>query len=438
MPENQNIEWKESWRSEYLKWICGFANAQGGELVIGKNNRGEVVGIDNARKLLEDIPNQVRDLMGILVDIDLHQLDDLDYLEIKVEPYPYPVSLKGAYHYRSGSTKQEMKGAALDRFLLRKQGKHWDGVPVPHVEVTDLDEKALRWFRSLALNSKRLSKAILDENDSVLIEKLHLTDGDYLKRAAILLFHPDPEKYVTGAYVKIGFFRTDSDLLYHDEVHGDLFAQVNRTIDLLLTKYFRAMISYEGLQRIETWPIPEAALREAVLNAIIHKDYAAGTPIQISVYEDRLMIWDSGRLPENWTIENLMQKHSSEPYNPDIANAFFRAGSVETWGRGIERIMDSCREVGLPAPEFKYEHTGLWVIFSFFGQCDESSEKTSEKTSEKILRAIEKNRDITIAELAEIARVSTRSIERNIKKLQERGELKRIGADKGGHWEMSK
>lgn len=260
MQENQNIEWKESWRSGYLKWICGFANAQGGELVIGKNDRGEVVGIDNARKLLEDIPNQVRDLIGILVDVNLHQREGLDYLVIKVDPYPYPVSLKGAYHYRSGSTKQELKGAALDRFLLRKQGKHWDGVPVPHVAVKDLDEKVLERFRSLALNSKRLSGAILEENDPALIEKLHLTDGDYLKRAAILLFHPDPEKYVTGAYVKIGFFRTDSDLLYHDEVHGDLFAQVNQTIDLLLTKYFRAMISYEGLQRIETWPIPEAAL----------------------------------------------------------------------------------------------------------------------------------------------------------------------------------
>ena len=120
MLENQNIEWKESWRSEYLKWICGFANAQGGELVISKSDRGEIVGIDNARKLLEDIPNQVRDLMGILVDVDFHQRGGLDYLVVNVEPYPYPVSLKGAYHYRSGSTKQVLKGAALDRFLLRK------------------------------------------------------------------------------------------------------------------------------------------------------------------------------------------------------------------------------------------------------------------------------------------------------------------------------
>ncbi|NQU65760.1 MAG: ATP-binding protein, partial [SAR324 cluster bacterium] len=100
MSENQSVEYKQSWRSEYLKWICGFANAQGGELVIGKNDQGLVVGLNNAQKLLEDIPNQVHDLMGLLVDVDLHMESDLDYLIIKVEPYPYPISLKGAYHYR--------------------------------------------------------------------------------------------------------------------------------------------------------------------------------------------------------------------------------------------------------------------------------------------------------------------------------------------------
>jgi ATP-dependent DNA helicase RecG len=170
MSEHQTMEYKQTWRSEYLKWICGFANAQGGELVIGKNDQGQVAGIQNAPKLLEDIPNQVRDLMGILVDVDLHQQDGLDYLVIKIEPYPYPVSLKGAYHYRCGSTKQELKGAALDRFLLRKIGKHWDGVPVPYVNVEDFSEQAFQKFRTLALNSKRLAGDILDEENSALVE----------------------------------------------------------------------------------------------------------------------------------------------------------------------------------------------------------------------------------------------------------------------------
>jgi len=99
-----------------------------------------------------------------------------------------------------------------------------------------------------------------------------LIEGKYLKRAALLLFHPEPERFLTGAFVKVGFFRTNDDLLYHDEVHGDLFMQVSKTMDLLLTKYLKAAIRYEGVQRVETFPVPEPALREALLNAIIHKD----------------------------------------------------------------------------------------------------------------------------------------------------------------------
>jgi len=323
----------------------------------------------------------------------------------------------------------------LDRFLLQKQGKHWDAVPVPYVGVADLGEPSLTQFRTLASNSQRLSRDILDEDRSLLIEKLHLMDGVYLKRAAILLFHPDPEKYVTGAFIKIGFFRTNANLIYHDEVHGDLFSQVNKTIELLLTKYFRTMITYEGLQRLETYPVPEAALREALLNAVIHKDYASGSPVQISVYENRLLIWNSGQLPDKWTINNLLEKHSSEPYNPDIANAFFRAGIVETWGRGIERIVESCQKAGTTMPKFEYKQTGLWVEFPFV---EKSSEIGSEKSSEKILGIIENNPQISARRIAEQLGLSSRAVEKQIAQLRANGVLKRIGAAKGGHWEVLK
>ncbi|MDR1339175.1 MAG: transcriptional regulator, partial [Prevotellaceae bacterium] len=184
-----------------------------------------------------------------------------------------------------------------------------------------------------------------------------------MKRAALLLFHPDSEKFVTGVYVKIGFFRTDSDLLFQDEIHGTLFEQVERTMELLLTKYTRALISYEGISRVETYEYPKDALREALLNAITHKDYAGCIPIQISVYADRIMLWNEGQLPENWTVKNLLAKHSSRLYNPDIANAFFRSGYVEAWGRGIDKITGQCVTAGLPAPQFSPDGSDFWVIF---------------------------------------------------------------------------
>ncbi len=119
------------------------------------------------------------------------------------------ISYKGKYHYRSGSTKQELKGAALDKFLLRKLGKHWDGVSVPHVTVDDLSGVAFDYFRAQAEKSKRVGEDVLRESNAALIANLHLTEGEYLKRAEILLFHPDPERFVTAAYVKIGFFESD-------------------------------------------------------------------------------------------------------------------------------------------------------------------------------------------------------------------------------------
>ncbi len=365
MSESQNVEWKSRWRDEYLRWLCGFANAEGGVLVIGRDDVGQVVGVAGVRKLLEDLPNKVRDVLGIVVDVNLKAEAGKEYLEIVVEPQAHPVSYKGEYHYRSGSTRQELKGAALSRFLLRKQGLHWDGVPVPQARLEDLSEAAVDRFREEARRSGRLDAALLAEPTPTLVDRLHLRERSHLKRAALLLFHPDPEVFFTGAYVKIGFFRDNIDLLYHDEIHGDLFTQVARTIDLLSTKYLRAGIRYEGIRRVESFPVPGNALREALLNAVVHKDYASGATIQISVYDDKLMIWNPGQLPPDWKAEDLLEKHESKPFNPDVAHAFFRAGLVEAWGRGIDLILTDCRRAGVPTPELGLKRGGFWAVFRF-------------------------------------------------------------------------
>jgi len=363
MAENQNIEWKESWRDEYLKWICGFANAYGGTIFIGKDDAGNVVDLKDAKKLLEEIPNKVRDTLGILVDVNLQQTNQGEFIEILIDQYPYPVNYKGQYHYRSGSTKQELKGAALDKFLLQKKGKKWDGVPVPNVSLKNLKKETFDFFRKRALKSQRIDEESLADTNEHLIENLQLKEDKYLKRASILLFHPNPEKYFTGSYVKIGYFESDSDLRFQDEIHGNIFEQIERTTDLLFTKYIKGMISYEDINRVETYEYPKDAIREALLNAVAHKDYSGGAPIQISVYNDKLMIWNEGQLPENWTIETLLDKHSSKPFNPDIANALFRSGYIESWGRGISKMTEQCHNFGLPAPSFFFKSSGFWVEF---------------------------------------------------------------------------
>jgi ATP-dependent DNA helicase RecG len=265
----------------------------------------------------------------------------------------------------------------------------------------------------------------------------------------LLLFHRDPERFVSGAFVKIGFFRTESDLAYHDEVHGDLFTQVAATIDMLRTKYLKAAIRYEGIQRIESFPVPDAALREALLNALVHRDYAVPAPVQIRVYEDRLGIWNPAVLPEGWALNDLLREHASLPFNPNVANAFFRAGEIEAWGRGIQLIFQACRDAGAPKPRIRLNGHDLWLEFDFSSDylravsptgdtapSEKMSEKTSEKTSEKILSLLSGQPSLSLSEVATAIGRSSRTVERAVAKLAEAGRLKRIGPDKGGHWKV--
>ena len=418
MIERQNVEYKSVWKDEYLKWVCGFANAQGGVIYIGRDDDGKVVGLSHAKKLLEDIPNKITTILGIIADVNFHQTEEGDYIEIIVEPQPNPVNYKGEYHYRSGATKQELKGAALDKFLLQKQGKKWDSVLIPNVSVADLKPVTFEFFKEKGIKSNRIDESCKDDTPAQLLENLKLIENGHLKRAALLLFHPDPEKFVTGAYIKIGFFRTNSDLLFQDEIHGNLFEQVEKTMELLLTKYTKALISYEGISRVETYEYPKDALREALLNAVAHKNYAGCIPIQISVYADKIMIWNEGQLPENWTVKNLISKHSSRPYNPDIANAFFRSGYVEAWGRGIEKMTELCLAAGLPIPQLMPEGTDFWIVFpkDLFNEFDLKKLGLTERQIKAVLYVKEKGK-ITNKEYQEINEVSSRTATYDLKEI---------------------
>lgn len=387
MREDQNIEWKESWRDEYLKWICGFANAKGGKIYIGVDDKGDVVGVPDAERLLEEIPNKVRDVLGIIVEVNLQESGELKYIEIEVPSYPNPINYKGQYHYRSGSTKQELRGAALNRFILERTGKHWDEFPIEWADIEGLSFDAMTRFRRAAAHSGRVDVEVLNDTAENLLHDLRLIDPQThsLTRAALLLFHPDPERFVTGAYIKIGFFRDDKgNLEFQDEVHGALIEQVERAMDLIRSKYLIYRISYDGLSRHENPQFPVEAIRESLMNCVAHKDYASGVPIQISVYPDHITFWNSGRLPESWTTAKLFESHPSTPYNPLIANAFFRSGYIESWGRGYKRILDSVRSYGLLAP--RVEMLGGLMITYY---TDIRSQLSAQGVDERYIMVIE-------------------------------------------------
>ncbi|AHW60403.1 ATP-dependent DNA helicase RecG [Draconibacterium orientale] len=444
MPESQNIEWKESWRDEYLKWICGFANAKGGKIIIGKNDNGEIVGVAKAKRLMEDIPNKIQTQLGIICDVDLKEEDGKDYIEIDVKPYDVLISYQGKYHYRSGSTKQELKGNALNNLLLKKAGKTWDDVVEPRANFEDIDLSAIEAFKKGATISKRLPFLAEGENLEQILDNLLLLEGGNLKRSAILLFGKNPCRFFINAFVKIGRFgQTDDDLRFQEVIEGNAFQLADKVLEVLDRKFFVSPISYKGLQRVESWEYPYEAIREVILNAIVHRDYM-GAPIQISVYDDKLIVWNEGSLPEDLTFEDLKKKHSSRPHNPILASAFFKGGLIEAWGRGTIKIINECKKAGLPEPVIESSSGGISVtVMKPRETVDE--EYYYEGLNARQIKAVEfvkENGKIKNSEYQIINSISQRTATRELKELVEKGFFTLTGIGAGAvykiEWKLNK
>jgi len=349
MPEQQNTEYKQSWHDDYLKWVCGFANANGGIIYVGKDDKNKVVGISEYKKLMDDIPNKIRNSMGITSEVNLHIERGKYFIEIVTQPYSVPISIRGRYYYRSGSTKQEIIGATLNEFLLKKSGKTWDDIIESRATFDDIDEKAVKIFLSDSKNTGRLP-----ENDgldsSELFEKLRLSKNGKLKKAAIILFGKDPGKFYPSIYVKIGRFgKDDTDIIFQETEEGNLIMLLQAVLNQLNNKFLIRSIGFEGMHRIENGEYPLAAVREMLLNALVHRNYM-GAPIQIRVYDNKISIWNEGVLPAGLTLAALKRSHSSRPRNPIIADVAFKGGYIDAWGRGTIKILDTCKEAALPEP----------------------------------------------------------------------------------------
>ncbi|WP_276504185.1 ATP-binding protein [Terrimonas pollutisoli] len=353
MPEQQNIEYKQSWHDDYLKWICGFANANGGVIYIGKDDNGNVVDVPDYKKLMDDIPNKIRNAMGITVEVNLHEEHGKHLIEVITQPYSVPISVRGRYYYRSGSTKQELTGATLNEFLLKKSGKTWDDVVEQRATFDDIDEKAVKTFLAASENAGRLPENNHGLSIPELFEKLRLTENGQLKRAAIILFGKDPGKFYPNIFVKIGRFgQDDTDIKFQETEEGNLIVLLQAVLNQLNHKFLIRSIEFEGIHRIEKGEYPLPALREMLLNALVHRNYM-GAPIQIRVYDDKISIWNEGTLPEGLTLAALKRSHSSRPRNPIIADVAFKGGYIDAWGRGTIKILDTCKQAELPEPEMQ-------------------------------------------------------------------------------------
>jgi ATP-dependent DNA helicase RecG len=178
---------------------------------------------------------------------------------------------------------------------------------------------------------------------------------------------------------------------------------------------------------VETYEYPKDALREAIHNAVAHKDYSGAYPIQISVYRDKIMIWNYGQLPEGWTTDDLLRKHSSQPYNPDIANTFFRSGYIESWGRGMDKMKNQCIAANLPAPTLSAKGHDFWIVFG--KEIDLSVFNLNDRQLDAIKFFKEKG-EIVSSEYAIRYNITVRTATTDIAELVEKGLIVKEGEHK--------
>jgi ATP-dependent DNA helicase RecG len=417
MPEQQNIEYKSSWHDDYLKWVCGFANAQGGRIYIGKDDAGNVVGLEDYKQLMEEIPNKIKNLMGITAEVNLSHENDKHFIEIIVQPYSVPISLRGRYYYRSGSVKQELTGAALNEFLLKRAGQTWDNVVEPRATFADIDEKSVKEYLVISKEKGRLPN-FDGLTIAEIFDKLHLTENGQVKRAAIILFGKDPCRFYPNVFVKIGrFAKDDADLRYQDVEEGNVIVLLRNALERLDHKYLIRQIEFEGMYRIEKSEYPVPALREMLLNAVVHRNYM-GSFTQLRVYDDKINIWNDGGLPEGISLEALKRTHSSKPRNMLIADVCFKGGLIDTWGRGTLRIIETCREAGLPEPELT-ERDGGFLVTLFKDRFSEEQLQQlglNERQIKAVLYVKEKGK-ITNKEYQEINAIAKPTATRDLSEL---------------------
>lgn len=454
--ESQNIEYKESWRDEYLKWICGFANAGGGTIYVGVNDNKEIIGVDNSKRLMEDIPNKIVTHLGIVADVNLLHEGKMDYIEIIVEPSNIPIAYKGIYHYRSGSTKQELRGTALQQFILKKMGRSWDDIGNDRATIDDIDRKAIDYFLRKGIEAQRIPEDQRESSTRDILDSLGLIDNDgLLKNAAILLFGKNPLRFFPSIAFKIGRFgKNEADLMFQDVIDGNVIQMADRVMQILQGKYLVSPVRFEGMQRYETLEIPKEALREILYNAIAHKDYT-GPDIQMHVYDDHLEIWNEGELPLGYTEETLMGRHSSKPRNRNIANAMFKAGFIDTWGRGYMKIREGFEAAGIPMPKVQNFCGGVQVTVqrtkfmqmmnvgnnvgnNVASNVVSVSQVQLTERQQEIYKLIKANSFISSKQMSVVLSVVHRTIQRDLAALQKAGIIIREGNTSAGHWVLLK
>lgn len=437
--ENERLEYKTSLSEKHEATItlAAFATAQGGEVRFGVTSDGQRVGVQIGKTTLEELANYIKQntdppqFPSITIEGD----ESSAVVIVRIEESPIkPVWAFGRPYKRVGRSNQTLSREETQRLTEATWGSTWDALLCPHFELQDLDRASIENF---------LRRAGLDPELStdIMVENLGLRSGDGLCYAAALLFAKNPQRYVPDAQVQCARFLDTTSLNFLDQrtFAGGLLSQIEEAITFV-KRNTRQAIRITGSPQHERVPeYPEVAVREAIINAVCHRDYASSGTVQVRIYADRMEVWNPGTLPSDLTVESLYSEHASRPRNRRIAEAFHRARLIERWGTGTLRIIGAFREQGLPPPEFLVEQ-GMFIVRMQPVPMSEDLPAPPSGFKERQRKAVDyvrKHGVITRKEYASLLNLRRRQAAEDLSTMVEVGILERQGAGRSTRYVLA-
>jgi ATP-dependent DNA helicase RecG len=428
--EGETVEWKRSlgeWK-EIVVATAAMASLHGGQICIGVEPTGRVCGVQLGKGTLEDLANKIAQSTSprVIPSISSVGRDHMTIVLVSVpESTAKPVYAFDRPYRRAGKTNQRLSQEEAMRLFMSSRGVTWDQSTLTDATLEeDIDPALIRRFLLSARSGRRWEVPDETAVDRVLRQLGLIQDGK-LTVAAILLFGRNPQRLLTQAMVRCARFKGTTEVHFLDMkvIQGNIIEQVEEVM-AFAKRNTRMAAEIKGLRREERWEYPLEGLREAVVNAICHRDYASSANVQVRIFDDRLEVWNPGDLPEGMTVEDLRRPHESKPRNKLIANAFFLIKYIEQFGTGIQRILDDCRAQDLPEPIFEIAGHAFRAKFTpglYAGKVEEWV-----KLSERERTAIEyirKQGQISRREYAKQLGVSRETAKRDLGKLVNEGVL---------------
>ena len=429
--EGYTLEFKESFSNSIDKEICAFANSKGGRILIGVNDNGEIINCKLSNSKRSQIQTIARN-MDPSFTVIIKQMENVSIIEVS-EGKEKPYSVGGHYYIRIGSNSQKMKREELRKFFQKEGLILFDQKPCIKFDFNN-DFDIIKFSKYIGL--AEISNT-LDRKD--LLINLSLLDGNYMKNAGVLFFCHRITKFFLNSVVVCVLYKglTKTNILDKKEFNADILSNYENAFNYLISKLNTEYIIKK--ERIEKLELPEEALREAIMNAIIHRDYFSNGHVQIDIFSNRVEISNPGTLVSGIKKKDFGKR--SLPRNPLLMDLMLRINKVEKVGSGIQRIKDSMRVYGL---NVKFNISENFFAVEFKREFDNQvGNKVSRwlvselvDSQKKILKLVEQNPSISKAEMSENIGISTTAIDKNIETLKAKGLLKRVGSPKTGHWEL--